>query len=166
LRARGSWCGETHLQKAAFFLQELLRVQLGYEFVLYKHGPYSFDLHDELMALRADELLELRPQPAPYGPSLVPTAASAEFRERYPRTLGTYGPGIEFVSRALASKGVAELERLATALYLTLEAPETAAELRARRINELKPHVSVEEAQAAVTQVDGIIQQANALAEG
>ena len=80
LRKRGSWCGETHLQKATYFLQSLLGVPLGYEFILYKHGPYSFDLHDELTALCTDQLLELRPQPYPYGPSLLPTAASADFR--------------------------------------------------------------------------------------
>lgn len=50
LRAKGSWCGETHIQKATYFVQELLRVPLEFEFVLYKHGPYSFDLSDELTA--------------------------------------------------------------------------------------------------------------------
>src|SRR5712692_9118533 len=85
----GSWCGETHLQKATYFLQELGKVPLGYSFVLYKHGPFSFDLRDELTAMRADGLLELRPQP-PYGPSLVPTERASEFARRFPKTLGKY----------------------------------------------------------------------------
>ena len=25
MRAKGSWCGETHVQKSAYFLQELLK---------------------------------------------------------------------------------------------------------------------------------------------
>jgi uncharacterized protein YwgA len=44
LRNGGSWCGETHVQKATFFLQELLNVPLSLDFILYKHGPFSFDL--------------------------------------------------------------------------------------------------------------------------
>ena len=43
LRREGSWCGETHVQKATFFLQELMEVPLGFNFVLNKHGPFSFD---------------------------------------------------------------------------------------------------------------------------
>ena len=43
---KGSWCGETHIQKAAYFLQVLLEVPLEFDFILYKHGPFSFDLSD------------------------------------------------------------------------------------------------------------------------
>ena len=48
LRREGSWCGHTHMQKATYFLQDLLEVPTGYEFILYKHGPYSFDLSEEM----------------------------------------------------------------------------------------------------------------------
>ena len=58
LRREGSWCGHTHMQKATYFLQDLLGVPTGYEFILYKHGPYSFDLSEELAGLRADYLIE------------------------------------------------------------------------------------------------------------
>ena len=58
LRDQGSWCGETHLQKAMYFLQELMEVPTGFEFILYMHGPFSFDLRAELTSLRADGLLE------------------------------------------------------------------------------------------------------------
>ena len=36
---------------------------LGYDFTLYKHGPFSFDLRDDIHALRADGLLDLEPRP-------------------------------------------------------------------------------------------------------
>jgi hypothetical protein len=42
LRKRGSWAGETHIQKAGYLLQELLGVPLNMKFILYKHGPFSF----------------------------------------------------------------------------------------------------------------------------
>jgi hypothetical protein len=45
LRAEGSWCGETHLQKATFIIQDMTKANLGYKFVLYKHGPYSFEFN-------------------------------------------------------------------------------------------------------------------------
>ena len=52
LQENGSWCGETHVQKCAYFLEDLLGVPVGCEFVLYKHGPYSFDLHDALIEMK------------------------------------------------------------------------------------------------------------------
>jgi hypothetical protein len=57
LERRGSWCGETHIQKATFFLQEMLRVPMDFGFILYKHGPFSFELRDELTAMRADNYI-------------------------------------------------------------------------------------------------------------
>ena len=59
---RGNWCGETHVQKTAFFVQELMGVPMEFRFILYKHGPFSFDLRDELTALRANGLLGLEPR--------------------------------------------------------------------------------------------------------
>jgi hypothetical protein len=77
LDERGSWSGETHLQKAAYLLHELTDVPFEFEFILYKHGPFSFELRDELSAMRADRLLERQPQPAPMGhASLLPNAAA------------------------------------------------------------------------------------------
>ena len=68
LRREGSWCGHTHMQKATYFLQDLLEVPTGYEFILYKHGPYSFDLSEEMTTLRADYLIEFDHKSPGYGP--------------------------------------------------------------------------------------------------
>jgi hypothetical protein len=166
LQNQGSWCGETHIQKAAYFLVDLLRVPVGLGFILYKHGPFSFELRDELTAMRADGLLELRPR-EPYGPTLAPTPGSAAFRKRYPVTLTTYQSQLDFVTRTLASKGVAELERLATALYVTRKSPGLLTiDERAARIHEVKPHVSLDEAKVAVAEIDRLIEQADALSAG
>jgi uncharacterized protein YwgA len=51
LNANGSWTGETHIQKAAYLMQELLGVPSGFKFVLYRHGPFSFGLRDSLNKL-------------------------------------------------------------------------------------------------------------------
>ncbi len=154
----GSWCGETHLQKAVYFLQELLRVPTGFEFVLYKRGPFSFDLRDDLAAMRADGLLDVEPRPAPYGPTLTTTPRGAKLQGLYPKTLARYLGALESVAEALGGKGAAELERLATALWIRTTQPALeGVGARASHLRELKPHVTPADAVAAVAAVDEII---------
>src|SRR5258708_22508076 len=100
LHRKGSWCGETHVQKATYFLQELLGVHLGFEFILYKHGPFSFDLSDEITALRADLLLSVQPRD-PYGASITPTEESRIFLARRRNILVAHGEAIRFVTERL-----------------------------------------------------------------
>jgi hypothetical protein len=160
LKEKGSWCGETHIQKATYFLQELFDIPLGFEFILYKHGPFSFDLSDELTAMRADMLIKLQPQPRPYGHSLVPSNGSESIKKHFSSTLKKYDHNLQFVANKFRDRGVAELERLATALYVTQEIiPDGSSDLRAKCIIELKPHVNMEEARAAVKEVDEIIRE-------
>jgi len=154
LREHGSWCGETHLQKATYFLQELAGVPLETHFILYKHGPFSFELRDELTSMRADGLLEMQIQPPPYGPSFVLGDGGKKLMERWPKTLKRYKDVIEFVAQNLGPLGVSELERWATALYVTKKQSGKSIDDRARCIHALKPHVSVEDAKAAVAIAD------------
>ncbi len=150
-----SWCGETHIQKAAYFLQEMMQVPLGFDFILYKHGPFSFDLADEITAMRADNLFRLQPQPYPYGPSILPGKASKSLMKRFPKTLEKYSPHTTLIAEKLGSKKVNELEKLATALYVTFENKSGGdVQSRARRIHALKPHVSLEEAIEETKTVD------------
>ena len=91
LRADGSWCGETHVQKATYFLQEVLGVQTGFEYILYKHGPYSFDLRGPHRA--AGRL----PHGIQSSVSRLRTRLGSHPDEhgasrRYPRTLGQHRP--------------------------------------------------------------------------
>lgn len=158
LRDRGSWCGETHLQKATYFLQELLSVPLDFEYMLYRHGPFSFDLRDELTAMRADGFLDLAER-GPYGPSLVATELSAELRRDYPKTLEKYRLDIRFVCDAIGNRNVAELEKLATALYVYFQHASRSALSRAKILHDLKPHISFSDSLEAVKQVDSIIER-------
>ncbi len=162
LRTAGSWCGETHVQKAALFLQELMGVPFGFEFILYKHGPFSFDLRDELTGLRADGLITLEAQ-WPYGPRIVPTGQSRYIRQLSSKTLANYERSIAFVTTKLGNKGVADLERFATAFYVTKHGRDGASvRERAGSLTELKPHIPLDSSLAAVHEVDGIIQEARA----
>src|SRR5262249_16039135 len=74
LREQGSWCGETHLQKAFFILQDISKSNFGYKFIIYKHGPYSFELNSELAAMRAANILEFKFPKEGYGPSIQATS--------------------------------------------------------------------------------------------
>ena len=161
LHEHGSWCGETHIQKATYFLQTLTGVPLEFDFILYKHGPFSFDLRDELTALRADALLGLEAR-RPYGAQIVSTEQSDYIQNHYPKTLAKYEDRIEFVAQQLGSRGVVELERLATALYVKETLGENASkEERAEKLTTLKPHIPKENAQTAVEEVDQITEAAD-----
>lgn len=155
LRARGSWCGETHVQKATYFLQEMTAVPLEYDFILYKHGPFSFDLHDEITEMRADEFIQLERQPQPYGPSIIGGPGRHYLEKRFGEHAAKYESHVSFVSAHLGNLGVSDLERVATALYVTLKAPNgSSARERAGRIVQLKPHVKPDQASQAVEHVD------------
>jgi hypothetical protein len=155
LRANGSWCGETHIQKSAYFLQELLGVPLDLNMIFYRDGPYPPDLSDELTALRADLRLSVQSR-EPYGPSLLPTEQAQRLLDRFPKTLQTHASSIRFVAERMGPKKVAELERLATALYVMRQKPDASRDEQAREINRLKPRVSYDEAVVALRTVEGM----------
>lgn len=150
LKEKGSWTGETHIQKATYLLQEIKGINLNFQFILYKHGPFSFDLRDELTAIRADGLVGIK-QNFPYGPSFYVTDEGSKFLEKLPQTISENSLKITEIADMCGSKDVSELERLATALYVTRENIEP--ENRAKRLNSLKPHISIEKAQEAINQI-------------
>lgn len=159
MREHGSWRGETHLQKCTFFLQEGLSVPLDFDFVLYKHGPFSFDLHELLGEMRAKLLVKLSPQ-YPYGPSLEPGPSSNTLKTGFPRTIALYSSQINFVAERIAPRSVVDLERVGTALYVTRQNPSSSPSERARLVTELKPHISDVLALSAVHEVDKLLTEA------
>ena len=151
----GSWVGETHIQKSSLFLQEMLKVQMGYKFVLYLHGPYSFDLSEELSEMRARGILSIEARGGGYGPS---------FRLGYwgERLEDWVGPSrgeslqlearaVEFVAQNISTKNARELERISTAFFLMNKSTDGSDV--AKWINGLKPHISVEASRIAIRQV-------------
>lgn len=153
LRAENSWCGETHVQKATYIAQSVVGIEMGFEFILYKHGPFSFDLRDELTALRADRLVELELK-WPYGPRIAATDRISRIQKYHPKTLRKYEGKIRFVADVLGSKDVVDLERLGTAFFVSrLSGVKNARDDEiAGRICRLKRHISSEEAIAALQQ--------------
>lgn len=110
--------------------------------------------------MRADRLLELKTRRVPYSPSIVTTPSGERTQKRFPKTMFKYRPEIEFVAGHLADKGVADLERLSTALHVTKSNQgNTTTEERTERIHSLKPHVSLSDARAAVEAVDRMLNE-------
>ncbi len=150
MRVKDSWAGETHVQKCVLFLQDLTNVPLGYEFVLYKHGPYSFDLRNELAEMRARLYLDVEPRSG-YGPSftLGPWGKKAADKSH------DYGDAVEFVCDEISTKDVQSLERISTAFFIQSEPENSTLDSVevAKRVSEIKPHISIEEARDAVGEV-------------
>lgn len=164
MNALGSWCGETHIQKSVFFLQELFETPLEYDYVIYRHGPYSFDLHDELTAMRANALVELEPNRAPYGPHFKPGSLAQGLGSRFSRTRKRYEERVNFIAQRIATREVVDLERIATAFFLGRERSDLNRDGLAELITKLKPHISREAALAGIEESRRIEQDASAIA--
>ena len=162
LHDKRSWCGETHVQKTAYLTQELLGVPLGFKFILYRHGAYSFDLHEAIGAMRAYRFLGIEVPPPPYGPSLVLTPRGEKLRNHFQKSNGRFAKQTDWVAERLGDKNVVQLEKLSTAYYVTREKEmeKKSVDVRARRLHELKPHISTIEAARALHDIDAMIEEA------
>ena len=101
-----------------------------------------------------DMILEVNPQPT-YGVKFSLGKTYHQLTEKYFDLINKYEREIDFVADNLSRKNVSELEKLATALYITKNREtDGSVQQRANRINEIKPHVSIEEAEEALKKVD------------
>jgi uncharacterized protein YwgA len=158
LKENGSWAGETHIQKAGYFLSSLMNVPLGVHFILYKHGPFSFELREMLTEMEAQGFINWKPMP-PYGPTIEIGELGDALRNGFGSLARQYQSQIGFVAKHLGSRNVASLERVATALFVTKEGYSGSS--RVGRIRELKPHVDVSLAEQAVKDYDDIAELAS-----
>lgn len=147
-----SWCGETHVQKCAYFLQEGSGIDLGVEFILYRHGPFSFELREFLGELSGLSLLGARSR-APYGASLFVTESGLAYLSRFPKSVGQTQASIDRIAKDFGGRSVSELEAVATAFYVSRLRPEINDESQAAYIHELKPHISRERAMNALGEI-------------
>jgi len=160
MRAQGSWCGETHIQKAMYISQDLAKVNFGYKFVMYKHGPFSFDLKDELSAMRASGIIEFAFTHKGYGPSIRVTTFGERIYTVNRENIENCNLVNDFVATWLASSDVRSLERIATAYYVTKKNPRDPVIERAKKLNSLKPHVDLVAAEEAIKIIEQKREQA------
>jgi uncharacterized protein YwgA len=151
-RTRNLFCGETHVQKSVYFMQELFAVPLGFEFLLYKYGPFSFELQGHVASMRADDMLTVRA--LEYAATFEPGEQVSYLEKNLPRTIEAYRKAVDFAVKNLGPRGVKQLEPLATALYFTVQGGDRSVDARAIKIREVKPHISLQEARESVEQID------------
>ncbi len=152
LHRHGSWTGKTHVQKALSLLRDEGRVPVPFQFVLYKHGPYTFDLIGELEQMQSYGAIAVEPNVQGYG-VVLRESEMAKFAQTQAPLSPEEFQGIEAVCKFVGSRNVAELERLATALWIRRHEGVTNQADVAKRLHELKPHVSIADAERADSEV-------------
>lgn len=158
LRAKDNWCGETHVQKAGFFLEQLSDNVLGYEYVLYKHGPFSFGVSEDLASMKSLRFIDEVIAHPNYGPRLKNNPEAGKMlKESFGGRCRQLAGALDFVVSKLCGYGVVTLERVATALYFTKQERVEDLNERAQRIHRIKPHISLVSALDAISNVENIL---------
>ena len=142
LLARKIWCGEAQLQAAVALLETDPNVPWRFPFVRLKGSAYSFELHDELVALFADHLLEVRVERPLYGPQLRPTCAAHALAERFPKTTRSYRLALAPWLDELADTPLT-LDVLATA-HLLARNSDGSVEEHVRALRHARPRLAPE----------------------
>ena len=155
-------CSKRRIQKLIYYLQELMNVPMGFNFILYKHAPYSFDLNYELTGLRADGVIRLETQ-WEYVPYMVVTKQGQYIQDHFPKTLKKYEASIEFITAEFGNRSIEELERLTSALYVTHHKTDSGAAIedRSKKLTTLKPHIPDDLALRAMRESDRIAKVAH-----
>jgi hypothetical protein len=144
LRKHGSWTGKTHLQKALFLLSAAHPKYVPFQFVLYKHGPYSFDVEPELEEMKSYAAVVAEPVPG-YGVVLKP-GSMAGFPARKAPLRPRILQAVDDICRFVNTKKVTELEPIATAAWIRVREKISDPKMVAERLHALKPHIQVADA--------------------
>lgn len=156
LKEAGSWSGETHIQKTMYLCQKASDVGDVYKFVLYKHGPFSFELSDRLQTLISDKIIEVETRP-PYGPSLV-IADDFKLDSIDKKFNNEVGRRVKDICAKFGRRSVAELERVATAVFVNDKFGSTRSGIdRVLELRALKPHISIDAARQAFEEADALL---------
>lgn len=155
LNESDSWTGSTHLQKCIFFFQYLFKVPMGYRFVIYHYGPFSFELDEELALLRIRGWLEISPEPG-YGVHYRPGKEAPNIESG---TVCNHEDELNIVARLLGGLSVKQVELLATTYYVVngLDGRERDLNTAFQKIHQLKPHFKEGEIEEGYRQLEELI---------
>ena len=161
---QSKWCSESTIQMHVFFLQELMKVPLEFEFVLYRGAPFSFELSYLFPEMNSAKSIELVPQPRS-RPQIKVTERGVRFYSAFDHDIAQYKTKIAFVPTTFRNKGVDELALVAIGFYVTMEFENCKNRIRERadRLVELEPHFDLSEAVDAINEVDEIVDMADAI---
>jgi hypothetical protein len=148
LQRQGSRTGKTHIIKGLMLANAARSPQVPFSFFLYKHGPYSTDIVQNLEQMQSYGAITVEPAFDGYGVILKPSAM-AEFVKSQAALSFAEAQGIQRVCRFIRSKNVGQLERLATAVWIRSSLGIQEPEAVAQKLNALKPHIPLTEAYQA-----------------
>lgn len=151
LNDKGSWTGKTHVQKSLFLLHSALKKEIPFEFILYKHGPYSFDVEEEMERMRGYEAIH-QTEVSEYGVKLRPGERAQLLKNLAPLE-SSEKAAIDKVCDFVGCREAKDLERLATAAWIRSEEGLIDHDQIATRLNFLKPHISEEAAKKSSEEV-------------
>jgi hypothetical protein len=140
--------GKTHVQKALSLLASVRPGLVPFRYVLYKHGPYSFEVEDEIEQMRSYTAIEVEPAGDGYGVILHPGEMASYVTAKAPLSQEARDV-VEEVCEFVGAKNVHELEKLATAGWIRVRERIEEHEAVANRLHALKPHIAISDARAA-----------------
>jgi hypothetical protein len=162
LNKQGSWTGKTHVQKALFLLDASGLLKAPFNFVLYKHGPYLTDFETELEQMKSYAALKSDTVEGWHGVRLSP-GTNASMVERMSPLSEAAQKSVDLVCRFVGRKGVAELEPLATAVWIRTREGVVDPDDVATRLHQLKPHVALHDAENADREARRFLESAQGL---
>jgi len=134
--------------KYLFFLQQVYRVPLNYDFKIYTYGPYSSEVMEDLDFAKCQNIISM--EAVPFSGHIgyeicAADYAPGDFTEAYQNEIG------EMLS-LFGKKTAKELELLATIVYLyhnyKMNHWDCDRETIAKVVHEIKPHFNLETVQA------------------
>lgn len=152
LHRHESRTGKTHVQKAISLLRDLGKVNVPFEFVLYRHGPYSFQVEEALEQMQSYDAIRAEPNAGGYG-AVLRTGSMADFSRSHEALTEKEKLAVDEVCKFVARRNVLDLERLATASWIRHQEQVTQSDQVAIRLNTLKPHISIDKAETANAEI-------------
>jgi hypothetical protein len=148
LASHGCRTGKVHVIKGLGLGSLAGFLDIPFEFFLYKHGPYSTDIEQNLEEMVSYDGIRIEPAFDGWGVILKPSE-NAAFIKKQAALPPAQMEGIQRGSRFLKGKNATQLERLATAMWIRKRLGIEESDDVAAKLHELKPHVTVQDAREA-----------------
>jgi hypothetical protein len=153
LKQNGSWAGKTHVIKSIYLLQSFSNNdKIRFDFILYKHGPYSFELENELAVMKSYQAITSDRLYSEYGESLKP-GENENIPKKHYNLESKLQKDIDKVCRLVGQKNVKELEGLATITWIIKNENISDEDAILNRLSKLKPHISAEDGEIAFNEI-------------
>jgi len=157
---------ETKIQKTMFFIEEIFPEIDVYEFIMYKYGPFSFDLRDDLGHMVAKKFLRTIDR-EPYGTQISEDDLSKQLEMQYSENYLKIKPYSDFIAEKIGGKGIHDLEAIGTALFIIQikdkEIQNITLQNKIKLFDIFKPHIDEKIAIDAIEEVKTILEEAEKL---